>query len=106
MIPSVDQLAAISADFTDTVATWSDSFCLEPLLTTAHEHGVLRDVWIYQLLDDRDIILISVEVVPATFAHTMPVNWRDIRPDAEKRGVDAIGHVLERLNTLAQAALS
>lgn len=105
MTVSDDQFAAISAEFEQSSGTWSDSLCLEPLLCTAHEHGVLRDVWIHQLLDDRDTFLVSVEVAPAVFAHTMPTPWPDLRPAPDTRGVAAVRHVLERLDAISQSVI-
>lgn len=103
---SEEELAAIYADFGESSSgTWNDSLCLEPLLCAAHEHGVLRGVWTYPLLDGRDVdlFLVSVELAPAVFAHAMPLNWYEIRPGPGTQGAEAARHVLERLRTVADA---
>lgn len=102
---SDEQLAAISTEVAESGSAWSDSFCLEPLLCTAHEHGVLRDVWIYQILDDRNIFLVSVQVAPAVFAHAMPVTWYEVCPDPDRQGADAVRQVLERLAAISSLVI-
>jgi hypothetical protein len=104
MYASPDHIVAIAEDF-GPHAGWGDSTCLEPLLSTAHHYGVLCDVWVYQLLDERDIdiFLVSVHLCPTVFAHPQAISWDQVQPDPGLPSVEAIRHVLARISEIAEA---
>ncbi|WP_327290457.1 hypothetical protein [Streptomyces sp. NBC_01198] len=100
------QILAIRVECGDAVETlsgWTDSSCLDHLLVAARSFGVLLDVDVFQLLDEdeRDIVLVSVELRPGVFAHAPPAKWDEIRPASDVLGVRAVRHVLGRLRDIA-----
>jgi hypothetical protein len=97
-----EQLKLICDEFGRSTGEWHDSSCLETLLCAAHEHGVLSDVEIYQILDDdRDVFLVSVEVGASTYVHSALTHWRDVRPNPHVVAEEAVRHVLEWLGRVA-----
>ncbi|WP_329133266.1 hypothetical protein OG552_15435 [Streptomyces sp. NBC_01476] len=98
------QLPQILDEFGGSGDVWCDSFRLEALLLAAHEHGVLSDVAIYQVLDDeRDVLLVSVEVCPEVYVHSVLTDWTEIQPGPDVAAEDAVCHVLRRLEAIATA---
>lgn len=108
MSASEAQIVAVHAEFRDseeTPARWADSHCLDHLLAAARSFGALLDVDVFPLLDedDRDLVLVSVELRPGAFAHAAPTQWCELRPAPGVLGASAIRHVLARIDEVADA---
>ncbi|WP_329177913.1 hypothetical protein [Streptomyces sp. NBC_01477] len=100
------QIAAVHAEMYeafDASHCWADSSVLDALLIGARAVGVLTDVDVFQLLDedDRDLLLVSVELRPGVLAHAAPMRWRELRPAPGVLGVRAVRDVLMRLAGIA-----
>jgi hypothetical protein len=102
MLATTEQLAAICTELGELSSGWTDPLCLDFLLSVAHAHGVLPDVGTLQILDvEHDTFLVSVEVSPGIYLHAEPTHWGDVRPPIGTVVVEAVRHVLGRLEEIA-----
>ncbi|MGW5355185.1 hypothetical protein ACWERV_32285 [Streptomyces sp. NPDC004031] len=100
------RISAICAEFlhdSAAFAGWSDSSSLRYLLAVARSFGVLTEVDAFHVFDedDRDLVLVSVELRPGVFAHAEPVPWQEMRPLFGTDGASAISDVLARLGEIS-----